>query len=189
MSIVEQNLSVELFRPTLDDLPIYDLPPGYQAHWYAPGDEQHWIEIHRQADRYNTASAALFAKAFGNDAGLLAARQLYIEAPGGTIVGTATAWYAGAQPAGPVGRVHWVAIVPDYQGRGLAKPLLSLVCRRLHALGHRQAILDTSTARIPAINLYRQFGFEPKITTPDDRAAWQALAPFLKAPISLEIEP
>ena len=32
---------------------------------------------------------------------------------------------------GPVGRVHWLSLVPDVQGRGLAKPLLGAVLRTL----------------------------------------------------------
>ena len=183
MTIVDQNLTIHMFRPTLDQLPMYDLPPSYQAHWYAPGDERDWVEIHRLADRYNTATEALFLKEFGSDSAQLAERQLYIQAPDRALVGTASAWYDGDDPATPLGRVHWVAILPEYQGRSLAKPLLSLVCHRLRALGHQQATLGSSTARVPAINLYQQFGFVPQISTPDDRAIWQALAPFLKTPV------
>lgn len=185
MNIVEQNRSIELERPALDGLPQHELPAGYQASWYAPGDEQHWVDIHLQADRYNAVTLERFRQAFGDDAAQLGRRQLYLRSADGAVIGTASAWYYGDDPATPLGRVHWVAIVPEHQGRGLAKPLLALVCWRLRELGHQRARLDTSTARVPAINLYRQFGFAPRISMPEDRAIWQELAPFLREPLDL----
>lgn len=185
MNILEQNRSIELERPDLDGLPSYELPEGYAASWYAPGDEQHWVDIHVQADRYNTITVERYWRAFGDNAAVLGRRQLFLRAGDGAVVGTATAWYGGESPDTPLGRVHWVAIVPTHQGRGLAKPLLALVCWRLRELGHQRAYLDTSTARVTAVNLYRQFGFAPRIASSEDRAIWQELTPFLKAPLDL----
>jgi GNAT superfamily N-acetyltransferase len=138
-----------------------------------------------QAHRYTAITNEHYRSSFGDDEARLAERQLYLRAPDQRVIATASAWYDGDSPDTPVGRVHWVAIVPAYQGRGLAKPLLSLVCQRLRELGHREAILDTSTVRVPAVNLYRQFGFLPKITTPADLQVWRELAPFLKEPTPL----
>jgi ribosomal protein S18 acetylase RimI-like enzyme len=78
------------------------------------------------------------------------------------------------------GRVHWVAILPAFQGRGLAKPLLTAVCLRLRELGHTSAYLSTSAARIPALNLYRQFGFAPVIRDEMERAVWQEIELYLR---------
>ena len=63
--------------------------------------------------------------------------------------GTTTAWYNEDYRGLPFGRVHWVAIVPEMQGRGLAKPIMSAVCHRLRELGHGRAYLTTTTVRIP----------------------------------------
>jgi GNAT superfamily N-acetyltransferase len=52
-----------------------------------------------------------------------------------------------------------VAILPDYQGRGLSKPLLSQALRRLWELGHTRAYLTTSAERMVALRLYERFGF------------------------------
>jgi GNAT superfamily N-acetyltransferase len=56
--------------------------------------------------------------------------------------------------------VHWVAIVPECQGIGLGKALMTLLCQRLRELGHDQAYLFTSSERVSAIRLYLRFGFE-----------------------------
>ena len=72
-------------------------------------------------------------------------------------------------------RVHWVAIVPDHQGKGLAKPLLTAICNRLVEIGHDRAYLTTNTVRLPAINLYLAYGFEPEIDTDEDRRVWDGV--------------
>ncbi len=197
--VIERDVRVVMTRPTLEGIPQHALPPGYAFTPYAPGDERHWVAIHERADGGDAAFAERFRRAFGADAALLAARQVYVRhlaggatGAGGTPVGTATAWldpFDRDADGTPVGRVHWVALVPEHQGRGLAKPLLTWVLARLAALGHRRAYLVTSTARVRAINLYRQFGFRPAVRDgAGDRAtelaAWRALAPHLRPALS-----
>ena len=212
LDVVQRDVRVVMTRPTLAGVARHALPPGYALTPYVPGDERHWVAIHERADRYNTAFDERFRRSFGEaggrmDAGALAARQVYLrhlardaspdaspDAAAGTPVGTATAWYDAADQDAdgtPVGRVHWVALVPEHQGRGLAKPLLAWVLARLAALGHRRAVLDTSTARVVAINLYRQFGFRPGVRpgaaeAAADRAVWRELAPHLRPPLAPE---
>jgi GNAT superfamily N-acetyltransferase len=82
------------------------------------------------------------------------------------------------------GKVNWMLLAPEVQGRGLAKPLLSLACQRLLELGHATALLYTLTARIPAINLYHQFGFVPLIRDETDLEAWNEVNLFLKKPFA-----
>jgi GNAT superfamily N-acetyltransferase len=73
------------------------------------------------------------------------------------------------------GRVHWVAIVPEWQRHGLAKPLLTVVCQRLQELGHERAYLTTAPERIPAINLYLSFGFVPEVRSDEALRAWKEI--------------
>lgn len=151
--------------------------PGadYRLRSYHPGDETAWLAIHRAADPYNRFLPETFDRQFGERRDELPRRQVYLLNPAGTPVGTATAWYGDPGPRTLTGRVHWVAIVPEEQGRGLAKPLLSAVCQRLLALGHRQAYLTTSIVRIPAINLYFAYGFLPDLDPAPARQAWAHL--------------
>ncbi len=71
------------------------------------------------------------------------------------------------------GRVHWMAIVPEFQRHGLGKVLLGAICQRLRELGHERAYLHTSAARIPAIQLYLRFGFAPVVRNAAERAVWK----------------
>ena len=68
-----------------------------------------------------------------------------------------------------------MAILPEWQGRGLSKPLLSAVMNLLIKTGHSSALLRTKPFRIVAINLYLNFGFEPFIETDEDLQKWRQI--------------
>jgi GNAT superfamily N-acetyltransferase len=151
-----------MIRDNLDQIPDFVLPRGFDLRMYQSGDEKSWETIQFAADKYNEISSTLFYKEFGHDVVTLEKRQFYLCADDHP-VGTATAWFDVNFKGKEYGLVHWVAILPTYQGLGLAKPLMTAVCRRLKELGHVRAYLTTSTARIPAINLYEKFGFRQVI--------------------------
>ncbi len=177
--IIARNVSVRMVRPTLEGLPVYPPPAGFTLRMYQPGDEAAWAAIHVEADRWNRITLETFWKEFGTDQAQLAARQFYLCDAAGQAIGTATGWYDEDYHAAAWGRIHWVALLPAYHGRGLSRPLLAAACWRLKELGHDKAYLVTSTARIPALRLYRRFGFEPEIRSAEDEAIWAAVWPYL----------
>jgi GNAT superfamily N-acetyltransferase len=177
------NHPIMMVRQDLDDIPLYPLPTPYTFRGYKPGDEVLWRELQAAADRYNEITPQLFGREFGSDPARLAERQLYLCERDGRPVGTSTAWVDEHFQDPTYGRIHWVAILPAWQGQGLAKPLLSLTCQRLKALGHQRAYLTTESARIPALNLYLKFGFKPFITNSPEEQLWQELAGQLKEPV------
>ena len=150
---------IVLERIGLADIPRYDLPEGYRIVTYRPGDEIHWNEIHRDADKYTDVTDDLFASQFGSDVNELSRRQFYLH-HGDEVIGTASAWHSPTYKDGTYGRVHWVAIKTAYQGRGLSKSLMTEVCLALARLGHEKAYLTTSGLRPVAIRLYEKFGFK-----------------------------
>ncbi|MEZ4869796.1 MAG: GNAT family N-acetyltransferase [Caldilineaceae bacterium] len=158
-----ENYNVSMVRATLDGLPHYTLPAPYTLRWYQPGDEKYWVAIHVAADPYHTFTDETFIREFGAEQALLPARQAYLCNAAGTPVGTTTAWFYTDEENEAYGLVHWVAVDPAQQGRGLSKPLLAFACRRLQELGYPRAYLNTSTGRLPAIGLYLKFGFVPKM--------------------------
>ncbi|MBN1936661.1 MAG: GNAT family N-acetyltransferase [Anaerolineae bacterium] len=191
MSIIERNLTVNMIRDDLENIPLDDLSAGVSLRWYRPGDEQHWVDIHVEADPYNEITREVYVQEFGADASnsqVLGRRQAYLVDDGtGKVFGTATAWWDDNYHGLPYGRIHWVAIVPSMQGKGLARPLLSIVCRRMKELGDVRAYLVTSTGRIPAINLYARFGFRPDIRSEDDLIVWRDVQEHVKVPLVLQV--
>lgn len=154
--------SVFMMRDDLENVSHFDWPQGFSIRPFEAGDDQTWWEIHELADPLQAHRLGTHRQFFGDDFDQLRARQYFIVSPDGQPIGTATAWLDSAE----LGRVHWVAIVPEFQGRGLAKPLISHILERLRELGHARAILDTSSQRPRAISLYKKFGF---VEIPDPR--------------------
>jgi GNAT superfamily N-acetyltransferase len=185
MDIVQRNVYILMEREHLDDIPECPLPPGYSAKWYEPGDTESWIRIHEAAERYAEISEAVYVKEFGDDPGLLASRQCFLFDAQHAPAATATAWFDDDFHGRAYGRVHWVAVVPEHQGQGLSKPLLSLVLKRMVDLNHKRAYLCTSTARLPAVNLYEGFGFRPFLRSQEDTDHWSLLNPLLHRPFDL----
>jgi GNAT superfamily N-acetyltransferase len=174
-----------MIRDNLDNLPQFTTPPGYAIRWYERGDEKAWRDIQAASDRYNTITQDLYRTEFGYNDEQLHGRQCYVVDDKGIAVGTATAWYDDSYKELSYGRIHWVAILPTKQGLGLAKPLMTTVCERPKSLGHRRAYLTTSTARIPAINLYLKFGFAPDVISQKDVEIWQGIQNQLKYSLRL----
>jgi GNAT superfamily N-acetyltransferase len=171
--------SVSMVREHLRGIPQHDLPAGFSTRWYRRGDEALWRRIESSADRLNEITPELFGSEFGADPEVLAARMCFLLAPGGEAIGTATAWYDSNHRGRPYGRVHWVAVLPEWQGRGLSKPLMTIVCNRLAHLDHTCAYLVTSTLRPRAIRLYLGFGFLPEISSASEEKAWRLAEPTL----------
>ena len=179
VDIRERNLTIAMARKSLKGLPQHPLAGGFSLRWFCPGDESLWRSIQVAADPYNHFDEGRFAREFGADTVRLQERQCFLCSPEGEAVGTATGW-SGQAVAEEIARVHWVAILPGFQGRGLSKPLLTAVCERLRALGHERVFLTTSTARIVAIRLYLGYGFEPLVRSPGEESSWRELEPHLR---------
>lgn len=72
------------------------------------------------------------------------------------LVGTAMAGYDGHR-----GWIHYFAIHPEFQGRGLGRGLVQDVERRLSALGCPKIHLNVRSTNSAAADFWRAVGFEP----------------------------
>jgi ribosomal protein S18 acetylase RimI-like enzyme len=115
----------------------------------------------------------------------LSQRVLFLVDPSGSDIGSIIAWNDAELDGRDRGRIHWVAIVAEAQGRGLSKPMMSAACDALRKLGYTEAYLVTYTGLVPAINLYLAFGFKPHARNEAEREAWRTVAPHLKVPIEV----
>jgi GNAT superfamily N-acetyltransferase len=171
----EPIIKVCMNLASLDSAPAHALPPGFSLRTYRPGDEKAWAGIWQRADEFGAVAADSFKQEFGSDAAALGERMFFLFDAGGDAVGTASAWYPDDAHGPGAGRVHWVAIVPQRQGRGLSRPLLAVVLTRMKELGCRSAFLETQTVRVAAIRLYMEFGFVPDVRSEKERAGWTRL--------------
>src|SRR5437763_1991850 len=112
-----------MIRDDLQHIPEFSFPAGFSVRFYLPGDEDIWRKIHLAADHYNEITPDLFHREFSANAALLPQRQYYLLDPSGSPIGTGTAWFKNNFQGRTFGRVHWLAIIPEFQGRGLSKPL------------------------------------------------------------------
>ena len=183
MDPIREYLDIRMSRENLDNIPEYSLPSGYSIQWYQPGYEIYWQAVQSLADEYTRVTPYLFEEQFGTDKQLLSERQCFLCDSEENVIGTATAWLDNQGEKSP-GRIHWIAIIPQQQGKGLAKPLLTIICKRLKELGHSKTYLTTQSVRIPAINLYAKFGFTPVIDSERDREIWEKLQKYIKYSLS-----
>jgi len=144
----------------LAEVPRHPLPHGFLVRYYTPGDADTWTKIHNETGSYGPVAPTLFTDQFGADDEALAARQCFIVDDQGNAVATATAWFNDPAHGVPGGRIHWVAVVPAVQRRGIASALLGILCDRFEALGETTAYLTTDSHNTRAIALYQRLGFQ-----------------------------
>ena len=174
-----------MVREDLANFPRYPVPAGHSVRWHQPGDDELWLAIWAAAESRIAITPELFQHEFGQDLELLGDRQFFLLDSAGAPIGTATAWFDDDYHGWPFGRVHWVAIVPQAQGQGLSKSMMTITLERLREMGHTRACLTTSTSRLAAINLYTGFGFVPAVHTEEDRNVWLQLQPHVKQELRL----
>lgn len=174
---------VTMVRENLDDIPQFAFPNGYRCRTFGRDEEGIWAEIESSVTEFKTTEKALehFREEFGPFLDDFESRCHFIENAEGKCIGTATAWYNRCFQGEEYGRLHWLGIVPEYQGRKLAKPLVCCVMNRL-AASHERAYLTTQTTRYKAIKVYLDFGFRPLILTDNCLRAWHLMAELLNHP-------
>ena len=187
MTETTPNIDVWMINRDLARAPRYALPSGYSMRFYRQGDVATWSRVQQATEKLMSTppDEATFEKEYGLDHAYLSERILFLVGPDGREIGTIGAWNDSVFENRELGRIHWVAIVPEAQGAGLAKPMLSAACDVLRAHGYGEVWLWTATGRVPALNLYLQFGFAPYLREEAERDAWLAIAPKLKFAIDV----
>jgi GNAT superfamily N-acetyltransferase len=176
-----ERIPVVMVHRALWEAPSFLLPEGYCINSFSSGDERLWAKIATAAGEFEKEEIALkhFHSEFGNREGELENRCFFLGTADQKKVGTAMAWYSDSSWGERCGRVHWVAIHPEYQGKGLGKPLVSAVLDYLKSL-YSMAYLTTQTTSYKGINMYLDFGFEPYVKEGESYRGWEVLAERLK---------
>lgn len=171
-------------RDDLNDLPTYACPLDYRIRTLDPndaGDREAWAEIEMAVGEFADPdhARATFDAWFAPDPAGWSNHGFLLEHRG-IPVGTASAGQ-GELAGERLGRVGWVGIAPEHQGRGLAKPLLAVVLAAL-ARDFAAAYLTTQTTSAPAVNLYLNHGFLPHLEPGEDLAGWTMIETMLNRP-------
>jgi len=154
---------VYMVRKAGTPIPDYPLPEGFKFVFYKDGDELDWARIETSVDEFDSEFAALlrFTDEFMSNPKELSRRCLFIETDEGKKVATANAWWSHVEDERRAW-LHWVSVANDYQGLGLGKAIVSRVTQLLLEIeGDVDFYLSTQTWSYKAIDIYKQFGYQP----------------------------
>lgn len=157
--LVRKKLIMRLPAAELERLPGPSLPPGHSFATYAQGREADWARIETAVGEFQDEAAAreYFRAVFLSRPREARRRVVFALAPDGEALGTASAWFAYKDGA-EVPCLHWVAVHPRAQGRGLGRAL-SLRALSMFGESGQHVYLSTQTWSHPAIRLYHELGF------------------------------
>jgi GNAT superfamily N-acetyltransferase len=171
-----------MVRPHLNSVPDALFPTGIGARPLQDCDGGLWTEIIRRSEVFGVIRDGLYEREFGFDAQAARERVYFATDAAGAAVATVGAWY-GTDDFDRWGRIHWLYVLPDWQGQGLGRALLTFALHRLAELGHDRAYLTTSTGRPAAIRLYLRYGFVPDLTFEDTEETWKGFLPSIDRPL------
>ena len=165
-----------MVRDGFDGVPEFALPAGYRFRPFRDGDAAVWTALQRAAEPFFDIADGLFEEQYGPRRAALPERMWFLDTDGGESVASISAWWENEPPTPQDrGRIHWVVVHPEHQGRGLSKAMMTRAMTRL-AQSHSGAVLGTSSGRLGAVKVYLDFGFLPEpaeLDKPEIVQAWR----------------
>ena len=185
-------VELEFWRDDLKNIPPFALPEGYRFAFYQPGDRDTWIDIEKSAKEFSSYEQGLesWNRYYEGREDMLPSRMVFIETDKGEKVATATAYFDiyGNDKTG-AGWLHWVAVRREYQGRGLAKPLIAFTLGLMPGLGYDHAMLSSQTNTWLACKIYLDLGFRPESHNAKENAlGWRILKALTDHPALKDFE-
>ena len=176
------GLPIRMVRPNMDNIPQIALPEGFSMRPMRMDEIGLWTDIWRDAEPYFQIKDDTFMGVYGPDLPAVERRVFFVVNEPGVAVGTISAWYDRDFKGVDAGRIHWVAVWPAFQNRGLAKGMMTFAMNRL-AQWHELTYLRSQSKRTGAIKLYLDLGFLPDMDADGAAEAWCEVAKHLKHPV------
>ena len=165
-------------------IPRFTLPKNYSFVYFGACDDHAWADIETSAGEFdNTRSAShYFVNHFLPYEDELKRRMLFIQDENGEKIATGSAWWHYSSE-NHYPQLHWIAVKPAHQQKGLGKAIAFEALRRLIEIeGDIEIILETQTWSYRAIGIYLSAGFE--IVTdgsyPDCKNEYEKALPILR---------
>jgi len=121
-------IHIVMVRDNLENIPQHKMPDGFSIRNFRAGEGSVWARVGAAAGTLASVEIAQnrFNEEFAGPVADMESRCFFVvHDESAEVVGTAMAWYAPEfVPGENYGRVHWVSIIPEFQGKGLAKPMM-----------------------------------------------------------------
>jgi len=160
-SIPYKNIIMRMPSEQVSSQAAPALPAGFSFRFYQDGDAAYWARIETSVLEFPDEVAALryFSRDYLPFSDDLKRRCVFVVNQKGLPVATATAWYARSE-LGYQASLHWVAVMPAYQGLGLGKAVVRQALSLFPALDPGEDVwLHTQTWSHVAVRLYFKLGF------------------------------
>ena len=144
---------------------------------FCEGEGPLWVEIQDSTGMYRSVSQHTFERDFGTSPSDREARIFFVERDRRTVA-TGAAWHPESGFSADWGRLHWIAVRPEFQRAGIGRGLTLALLEQLRVLGHSHAYLTTGSQNRAAIQLYRSVGFTPFLRSEEERQFWEACDPL-----------
>ncbi len=166
METIEKTLEYHELLMTYSDTSKYGdciLPNGFHYEFYKSGDEIEWVMIHIKSGEFMSKEEGLktFYDFYNSFIDEFPKRLFFVVNDNGEKIATATISLLKEREYGYDAVVDWFAIIKDYQGYHLSKPMINIFIKLANELGHKKLLLHTQTHTWLAAKLYLDLGFEP----------------------------
>lgn len=178
-------MNLFMMSKILDLSAFRELPDGFHFRNCRKEELDTWKLLHIEDPRYFDFMTQYYDLVYHEHEEEFFKRCLFACDENDTPVGTCFLWKA----YGRVNTLHWFRVLPEYEGRGIGRALLSEVLRPLGENDY-PVFLHTHPTSYRAIKLYTDFGFR-FLSTPDKigyrKNDYKESLPYLKKHMPEEV--
>jgi mycothiol synthase len=150
--------------------PIFAVANGFELRTYRPADKPALFQLMHRAGFRGWGEPDLrewLPRALPDGYFLL------VDVENGRLAATTMAAHHPSALHALGGELCWLAVDPDYRGRGLGRIGCAATTRHLIEAGYRRIYLTTDDHRLAAIRIYLALGYAPFLFEKSMQARWQ----------------